>query len=406
MKGTTLKITLTIATTCLALLTTAAWGQTTPSGAIPASLFGMHFMQISHWPNIPVGAVGKGSGVGWPYLEPARGQYNWNQMDDYVNTASDHGIKVMFANAGVPPWAAADQSTCYPSYYGDSVCTSTAANIQDWKNFMTAFVQRYKGRVTVYELWNEPQNSFKGTMSQMVALTKAAHDVIRSIDPSATILSPSMISYGYPYLDSYFAAGGTRDVNGVAMHAYPNPSNDIAEIITTSITSSLRTVMNKYGLSAKPLWDTESSWGYASKGAITNPDLRAAFVARSYLLHWSMGITHLYWYAGDNNDIGTLWSSGTSEAETAYGQVYNWMTGATMSTCSTNGASSPYHALYTCNLTRGGGFQARAVWYTDGSRPYTAPSQYTKYVDLAGKTYSIPSSHQVYIGVKPILLEN
>jgi hypothetical protein len=279
--------------------------------------------------------------------------------------------------------------------------------MQDWDNFVGQLVSRYKGRIQIYELWNEPQNSFTGTMAEFVALTQHEHDIIRAIDPAATILSPSTVSYGSAYLDAYFAAGGTKDIDVVAMHAYPNPSNDIAEVITGSLTTSIRSVMAKYGLSTKSLWDTESSWGYASSGAITDPNLRAAFVARAHLLHWSMGITRLYWYAWDNNNIGTLWSAsnGISEAGIAYQQVYNWMNGATMAhPCSFQGTNG-YHAVYTCDLTRSGGYQARAVWNTDGDSTYTAPTQFTEYRDLQGNTHSIGSYNQVTIGQEPILLE-
>jgi hypothetical protein len=367
----------------------------------------MHIMQPSDWPTVPFGALGKGSGVGWAYIEPVKGQFNWARADQYVGDAQAHGVGIFYIGGGVPPWAAADPSTCHVYDYGTG-CSSTAANLQDWDNFMTALVTRYKGRLEIYELYNEPQNFFTGTMAELVVFTQHEHDVIRSIDPAATILSPSMISNGSAYLDAYFAAGGTKDIDAVAIHAYPNPSNDIAEVITGSLTTAIKAVMNKYGLSAKPLWDTESSWGYASSGAITDPDLRAAFVARNYLLHWSMGITRAYWYGWDNRNIGTMWgpTAGVSEAGIAYEQVYNWMTGATMAhQCSFQGANG-YHAVYTCDLTRSGGYQARAVWNTDGDSTYTVPSQFTQYRDLAGNKYVIRSDNEVPIGLKPILLEN
>jgi hypothetical protein len=76
-----------------------------------------------------------------------------------------------------------------------------------------------------------------------------------------------------------------------------------------------------------------------------------------------------------------------------------------MAPCSLNGSTNFYHALYTCNLTLSNGNQAQAVWYTDGNETYTAPSQFTQYRDLAGDTNSVPSNHEVTIGLKPILLE-
>ena len=380
------------------------------TGAVPSTYFGMHYISPNNWPVVPFGAQGKMPGTLWPNVEPSQGQFSWALLDEFVNDAKAHGIGVMYSTAGVPPWAAADQSTCKPGAYGGVyTCSGSVSNLADWDAFVTALVSRYKGQIQIYELWNEPQDSFSGTVAQMVALTQHEHDIIRTLDPTATILSPSIPSWGYQYMDSYFAAGGTQDVDAVAMHMYPNPNNDIAETVAGSATSTLRTVMNKYGLAGKPLWDTEGGWGYASSGAITDPDLRAAFVARDYLLHWSMGISRLYWFAWDEPNIGTLWTPGAapSEAAIAFQQVYTWMNGAVLvQPCSVNGASSVYHAVYGCDLTRSGGYGARAVWNTDGESTYVAPSEYLHYRDLSGNVYSIPGDHEVTIGLKPILLEN
>lgn len=379
------------------------------AGPIPATYFAMHVIQPGDWPTIPFGALGKVTGVVWPYVEQTKGQYDWARLDQYVDAANAHGITLMYSSEYVPPWAAADTSTCSPEPYFGPYCSSTVTNLQDWDDFVTALVTRYKGRIQVYELWNEPQESFTGTMDQLVVLCQHEHDVIRSIDPAAVILSPSMVSEGHVYLDSYFATGGTLDIDAVAMHAYPDPTNDVAESITQSVSSTIKAVMTKYGLSAKPIWNTETSWGQKSAGDITDPDLQAAFIARAYLLDWSVGISRFYWYAWDSPTIGTLRTSGSvpSEPAIAYDQVHNWMIGATMpQPCSINGASSGYHAVYTCDLTRGGGFEARAVWNTDGSSTYTAPDIYIHYFDLQGNVFDVPANHQVTIGLKPILLEN
>jgi hypothetical protein len=380
------------------------------NGPIPSTLFGLHYINAASWPAIYFGAQGKMPGTTWPTLEAASGQFNWTRLDLLVASAKAHGIGVMYSSAGAPQWAVANSSTCTPDpFSGLPTCTGNVVNLADWDAFVTALVTRYRGQIQIYELWNEPQNSFSGTVPQMVALTQHEHDIIRTLDPSATILSPSIVSWGYQYMDSYFAAGGTLDVDGIAFHSYPDPTNDIPETITGSLISTLRTVMTKYGLANKPMWDTEGSWGYASAGAITDPTLRAAFVARHYLLHWSMGISRFYWYCWDDPNIGTLSTPGAapSQPAIAYQQVYAWMHGAVLAQpCSDNGASSPYHAIYSCELTRSGGSAMLAVWNTEGDSTYTAPTQYLHYRDLSGNVSSVPSNHQVTIGVKPILLEN
>jgi hypothetical protein len=242
-------------------------------------------------------------------------------------------------------------------------------------------------------------------VAQLVALTQAEHDVIRSIDPAALIVGPTMQGYQSAYLDSYFAAGGTTDIDAVGMHSSPNSTNDVPEFMMGSVTTGIQAVMAKYGLSSKPLWNTENDWGNDS--FLTNADSQAAFVARDLLLNWNVGITRDYWYAWDNSGVGTLWSptTGLSEAGTAYQQVESWMKGATIAPCSLNGSTNIYLALYTCDLTLSTGNQAQVVWYTSGNQTYTAPSQFTQYRDLAGNTYPISPGQQLTIGVKPILLE-
>ena len=125
------------------------------------------------------------------------------------------------------------------------------------------------------------------------------------------------------------------------------------------------------GVGPRPIWDTETSWGGA--GAITDPNQRAGFVARSFLLHWSAGIHNMYWYGWDSPVWGTLYYSptgtppgiGMSPAAYAYQYTYDWMVGASMPLpCTANGGST-YSAVYTCQLTRPGGYQAMAVWDTN-----------------------------------------
>ena len=377
-------------------------------GPVPSTYFGMHITLPADWPTVPIGALGKAAGVLWPYVEQTKGQFNWTLLDQFVDEANANGVGIMYSSERIPPWAAADPSTCSSQAFVGAYCSGMVSNLQDWDDFVTALVTRYKGRIQIYELWNEPQFYFTGTIDQLVVLTQHEHDIIRSIDPAATILSPSAISEGYAYLDSYFTAGGTVDIDAVAFHAYADPKNNVAETITQSLSTTIRTVMSEHGLSAKPLWNTEGSWGQQNAGAITDPDLRAAFIAREFLLNWSIGISRLYWYSWDNSNVGTLWGPGVSpEPAMAYEQARNWMNGATMpEPCSINGATSAYHAVYTCNLARGSGYQALAVWNTDGTSTFAAPDQYVHYRDLKGNVVDVPANHQVTIGLKPILLEN
>lgn len=371
----------------------------------------MHLGDRMNWPSVSVGAMGKGTRVTWSYIEPIRGKRNWVRLDAHVNLAEKHGVRYLQTAGGSPCWAAPVtlRGQCTPNADGHLAFNGMVENLRDWDDFMTAMVGRYAGRID-YELWNEPDHNFDGTTADLVILTRHAYNIIRSIDPSATIVAPSFVNAGK--LAAYYAAGGVRTIDVNSLHGYPAPDNDIAETIQSFLTLPFLQVFSDFGINNKPLWDTEGSWGDESAGAIKDPDRQVAFVARDYLLHWSFGFSRFYWYLWEDNPGGWGFlldaSSNTLRpAAIVYQQVYIWMNGATMARpCSRNGSADAYHAIYTCDLIRAGGYQARAVWNTDGRSAYTAPNQYVTYRDLEGKVHEILKDHRVVIGPEPVLLQS
>jgi hypothetical protein len=357
---------------------------------IPSTYFGMHTTDpVGAWPSVSMGALGKGNNVTWSFVESTKGVFDWSHVDLFVNAAQSHGIDIFYSFNRVPPWAAANQSSCN-TINGVARCSSMVGNIQDWDDYVTALVSRYKGKF-IYELWNEPDAStFTGTVTDMVTLTTHAYNIIRSIDPGALILAPSPTASGAGWMDQYFAAGGPTGIDVVTFHSYHSaPELKINDI------NKMKNVMAKYNLSSKPLWDTEGSWGTF---ALTS-DQQVGYVARDHMLQWSQGVSRYYWYGWNEAGYGPLFVSGAPTiAATAYQQVYNWMVGATMSSPCTMAPDS----TWTCTLTRPGGYQALAVWNSATTTSYTPASQYKQYLDLAGHSNSIQGA--VTIGYNPILL--
>src|SRR5690348_13775327 len=127
----------------------------TPTSPVPKNFFGMHIMNSTTWPSTDVGALGKAPGTLWPMVERQNGQFDWSILDAYVNSANAHGVGFTYSALYVPAWASNNTSSCKPGFYSSTVCTSGVKNIQDWKDFMTALVIRYRGRIEAYELWME-----------------------------------------------------------------------------------------------------------------------------------------------------------------------------------------------------------------------------------------------------------
>ena len=388
---------------------------TTQGNALPSVVFGMHIMDPyvkNPWPTVPVGALGKGARTLWSYIETSRGVYDWSRLDAYVNLAQAHGVKMMQSAAGVPEWAAADPRTCSVPFPGaPAKCSGMVSNIKDWDDFVTAMVTRYKGRIEAYELWNEPNDITSVTISttDMVTLTQHFHDKVRTLDPTALIISPTYTLA--TALDAYFAAGGTRDVDVVSFHASPDSRGD-AELIVRSWTSSVRAVMAQYGLATKPLWDTEGDWGPDT--LVAGADLQSAFIVRFELLSAFRRVARTYWYGWDEVNVGTLCCSMGAPAQ-AYEQVQSWLMGASTPTCTSTGGYLPNgdfiytNSFYICNFTNASSGAVQAVWQTSSdstlTNVYRVPPQFTKYRNLVGNTFSVPINHLLTVGNKPLLLE-
>ena len=162
-------------------------------------------------------------------------------------------------------------------------------------------------------------------------------------------------------------------------------------------------------MSGKPLWATEGGWG--TNGELPDPDAQAAYVARWLILQASAGVQRAYWFmwdnGGDARGWGGMWDprNGTNKAGIAYGQVYNWLVGATFyRPCSNN------QGVWTCDISRPGGYYGRIVWNAlnsydaNASFRYATGADFSQYRDLAGGKASIEAG-AVNIGSKPILLE-
>ena len=87
-----------------------------------------------------------------------------------------------------------------------------------------------------------------------------------------------------------------------------------------------------------------------------------------------------------------------TKAGIAYGEVYNWLVGATMTRpCAQEGS------VWTCSIAKANGAEAQILWSADKEQSYTPKPAFTRMRDLDKKAN--PISGPVKVGPKPILLE-
>jgi hypothetical protein len=396
-----------------ATLTATATGYTSTStvvsatsSGIPANYFGLTVLSVTDpAPKVPYGTT-RSWDVTWPSVDwadsnPAPGVYAWAGVDAWLAVNAGKGIDLIYTLGRTPLWASSNPTA--PGTYGPGQC-APPTNIADWDNYVTALAQHAAGRIKYWELWNEPNYAvtYCGDIPTMVTMAQHASTIIKSIDPTAVILSPAAVAEaGATWLQTFLTDGGAPYVDVIAFHGYSGAS---AESMVQTI-GYFRNAMEAGGVAKLPMWDTEASWGDVNNvPAITDPASQAAFVAKSYLLQWSQGISRFVWYGWDAAEMwGQLWTSagGMNQAATAYQQTYNWMVGATLtSPCTADSAGDWY-----CTFSRSGGAVSEAAWNSTKNNTVTVPAQYTQYLDLQGGVHPIVN-HTVTLGNSPILLEN
>jgi hypothetical protein len=407
------------------------WGQR----VVNRAFFGMHVKSPALISSMPVqfGTLGPMPGSAWKWLEPKPEEWNWSGFDAWVKAANAQDYDIIYTFVRTPQWAAAAQNLPPTDLDSSTPCPAPAHGTGDcmFKTFLYKLVSRYKGKIKYYQLWNEPNSSgfWNGSVEDLVHMARDAYSIVHEVDPGALVLTPATGAGGWPklhheWLAAYLRAGGAQYADIGSWHGYtqattyaapwperadsPNPDCTVGtwrcpgSVLDTY--RQIRAVMDANGMAGKELWDTEGGWGLNDDKHHDLPDSgdQAAWLARWFILQAGAGVGRVVWYMWDATDgWGTLWNQSTKmrPAALAYQQVYKWLVGATIQPCVNN------KNIWTCELARPGGYQARIVWSAGGEATYSASPQFTTVRDLSGGAHPA-SAGPATIGKAPLMWES
>jgi hypothetical protein len=323
---------------------------------------------------------------------------------------------VVFPIALSPTWASA-RPTEKSGYSPGNAAEPTDLN--DWRNYVRTVATRYKGRVHVYEVWNEPnlKSFYSGSLTQLVQLASVAYQTLKEIDPAIIVCSPAFTGpSGIPMFEQYLKAGGAKYADVIGYHFYVNPAPP-EEMV--AFIQQVKEVMVRNGVGNRPLWNTESGWAIQNAQSVVKPapgkgynsvvlpqDGAASYLARAYILSWASGVSRFYWYSWDHGDMGLVDHDGKTlkSPAIAYGEIQKWLIGARMDSCAADTAET-----WTCTISRDGRYHGWIVWNPDGRRTFklSVPSQWNvvRIRDLLGHMSSLAPGASVEVSIMPHLLE-
>ncbi len=379
---------------------------------IPSSYFSLHVQHPERsWPPVHFGTWRViDNHVRWHNVAPRKGQWQFQHLDEIVDIAQQKKVSVLYTLGFPPTWASA-RPTEAPDYQPGSA--AEPRNLDEWRDFVQTIATRYKGRISYWELWNEPnlKHFYTGTPQQLVAAAKVAYETLKKVDPANVVISPSATSsHGDTWLDAYLAAGGGDYADAIGYHFYTTPEGPEDQV---PMIQKIRAVMQKYRVS-KALWDTEVGWYVQTKagdvkpeghtfGVVLSPDEAAGYVARTYILNWLAGVAKCFWYVWDSTTMGISEVDGTPKpAAVAYGTIQEWLIGAVLTSCNSNASGT-----WVCHITRDGGYYGAILWNPQGTETFKIPTSWKvkRERHLDGVTKDIVGADSIQVGIQPILLE-
>ena len=236
---------------------------------------------------------------GWAKTEQKKGKYDFSWIDPHVDGLIEEGIN---------PW----MCLCYGNpIYSEHGLSLNAQIFPDgpvmdaWLRYVAACVKRYKGKVTMWEIWNEPDGRSGNTPELYANLFVRTAKVIRRIDPDAKIAAFALMNPGSGYarkgLEEIAKADGIKYIDCLTFHAYSH----IPEIFVP-VVKRLRKDVDAYDPSIVLLQgETGCPGRYKYSNSLNGYEWdeysQAKWDLRQSLSHFGMGVPYSFFTMVDLN---------------------------------------------------------------------------------------------------------
>ena len=152
--------------------------------------------------------------IGWDSTETERGKYDWSEWDALFALLREAGITPLPYVCYTPRWLHPEDAKDF---------WRRPADPARFARFLSALVQRYRGQVPSWELWNEPDNEqyWLGTVEQYARLVEAGARAVRTADPGARVVLGGMAKMRSRFLEDLLGPLGVgRLVDVINLHGY------------------------------------------------------------------------------------------------------------------------------------------------------------------------------------------
>jgi Carbohydrate family 9 binding domain-like/Beta-galactosidase len=243
----------------------------------------------------------------WGQIQPDGGTWDYHRFDNYLTALESHGIEVDAVLGYSPQWAStAEAGSSY------EIWANKAPRLDAYLAYVRKSVERYKGRMRYWEIWNEPDIAFwKSSTEEYLQLFSAASREIKQTNPQALVLNGgfAMVSRAPnpDFLEVFPKAADKSNWDIWVYHDYLT----FADMFVRNDLS--RRLSQSAGLSL-PVWVNET--GYLSMWP-GEERTEAITLVKKYAMAPALGIAAYLWY--DLRDDGL----DANDPEHHFGLVHN-----------------------------------------------------------------------------------
>ncbi|GAT34664.1 glycosyl hydrolases family 39 [Terrimicrobium sacchariphilum] len=129
------------------------------------------------------------NGVGWESIQPdSAEQWKWEVIDEIVTAAEKQHMQIEILLAYTTRWAAPPEKQKSADWLD---WNRAAPDMQAWRTFVKAYAERFRGRIHLWEIWNEPdlEGFWRGTTEEYLSLFRAAREELKAVDPENVVMS-------------------------------------------------------------------------------------------------------------------------------------------------------------------------------------------------------------------------
>lgn len=232
----------------------------------------------------------------WMDAEPTKGQWNWGDWEKRLSILRSYNINILCLLYKIPAWASSAPAGTDPLLVPYYVPKDTL----DWITYVDSVVNKFKGYISHWEIWNEPDGGFlrvpvTGTKHiRYVELLRSAYRKIKQRDSLAKVVFAGLTSGigEFPkslFLDSVMTRGAADYFDIMNVHFYRYEDTPVQKV---------KSVLDQYGKSAL-VWVTETNnWRSLLPN---NTEQRAADSLSSWLDYLrSLGPEKIFWFSLTN----------------------------------------------------------------------------------------------------------